>query len=389
MVVSVENLEEVKQICQQSDFCKSKWKSERNFIVTTKNQLPPIYVKTDVSSKNMKTKLKELLHESNFLENVASQCEMKLKSECRIIIKPNISVAVQKEYKTYSEPILADTIVNVLDENGYKNVQIVESDANFKIMSDLMSPNHIAKKLGYSHTVQNITNDPFFSVPYKKGTLHGSKTLSDSDMVINIAKAKNHPLTYFTGALKNMYGAIPDQDKYRLFHGKQSGLGIEEATTAINHITPSDFTIIDMIHSIDGNINIQQCEINDEFFKAGMLVAGEDPFFLDKWVAMKFGYSQNQSEIVKDVSLFRKDFDVRTMKNAIYGIKRDEKFATLKDSNHKSPWKKHGKLKRRGNKMRDWFVLKALRLPNSILKKGMCLFKYNVLTLEEKEMSCK
>jgi len=59
-----------------------------------------------------------------------------------------------------------------------------------------------------------------------------SKRLFHS-FTISFAKGKNHDLMRFTGALKNMYGAIP-MDEYQAFHHRRSGLDVADAILAVN-----------------------------------------------------------------------------------------------------------------------------------------------------------
>ena len=102
-----------------------------------------------------------------------------------------------------------------------------------------------------------------------------------------------------------MYGSIPDLNKYRLFHKKKSGLNVEEATTAVNFITQPDFNIVDWIDSVDGNeVSYFREKVTYQHVQPNLLLAGRHPLAIDKVLASKMGYKENELPILQDAKRF-------------------------------------------------------------------------------------
>jgi uncharacterized protein (DUF362 family) len=137
----------------------------------------------------------------------------------------------------------------------------------------------------------------------------------DADFIINFPRAKNHDLFFMTGCLKNMYGSIPDLNKWRLFHKKESGLSVPEVTYLVNTKTPPGFNIVDFIEGIHGDeVSLFRHPVSKvHYYPSHMLVAGINGLAIDKYLSLKMGYEQNQSPIVAYAALQQDDFDVRTV----------------------------------------------------------------------------
>jgi uncharacterized protein (DUF362 family) len=114
-----------------------------------------------------------------------------------------------------------------------------------------------------------------------------------------------------TGAIKNMFGTIPVRDKLQQFHWKESGIGMEEAAVAVHEITPPDFNIIDMIRSVDGSDEHVSTKQITDFVEPHLLLAGKDPLSIDKVLATKMGYDENEPPVTKEMLNVREDFDIK------------------------------------------------------------------------------
>jgi uncharacterized protein (DUF362 family) len=65
----------------------------------------------------------------------------------------------------------------------------------------------------------------FAKVPVLKGkmlhSIYAAKTVLEADVIISLPKLKTHGLTLFTGAVKNMFGAVPPRTR-RTIHAQQA-----------------------------------------------------------------------------------------------------------------------------------------------------------------------
>jgi uncharacterized protein (DUF362 family) len=309
------SLDDVSKTCKKSLHCKSKiTASGNNFTVETVRDDPDcrandprtVWMKRSTDADKLRN-LDELMSESGFFAVVEEKCNKIGKESCKIKVKPNISAATQVSYKYYTDPALVDHVVGRLKERGYTNVEIVESATGFSMAFPSHIPDKIAVKIGYKNPVVNLSRDEIVTVRYKKGSTGISKRMVEADVIIDMPKLKNHQLQYFTGALKNMYGSLPVVDKYAAYHHEKSGLNVEDVTVLVNHATPVDFVIGDMIHGIDGNEEPVKAIPTGEFFEANLLMASRDPFYLDKVVEAKTGHEENESPILKATATFRGD----------------------------------------------------------------------------------
>jgi uncharacterized protein (DUF362 family) len=142
--------------------------------------------------------------------------------------------------------------------------------------------------------VTNLTRERTRAVELQGHTL----TLSDrlfGSFIISFAKGKNHDLMWFTGALKNMYGAIP-MDKYQSFHHRRSGLDVIDAILAVNLLQTPGFCLIDWIDGVDGNEvcyfsrKLDEDEASRLHAHPLRIIAAQNPVDCDDFLCRKMGY---------------------------------------------------------------------------------------------------
>ena len=73
----------------------------------------------------------------------------------------------------------------------------------------------------------------------------------------------------------------------------------------MNHATPVDFVIVDMIHTQHGNEIPTLGWASSNHFKANLIAAGRDPLAVDTVFERKMGYKDGDSPIVKEERNFR------------------------------------------------------------------------------------
>jgi uncharacterized protein (DUF362 family) len=256
-----------------------------------------IFVAKNVTNDNKIDALEGILADSGFFGLLNSRLAG---SNQQIVIKANIAPASQTNYHYYTDPALVNHLVGLLFQRGYENVKIVESETNFAKAIDCLTPDKQAEKIGYEYPVVNLTRTRTVKRVLHKMSIRLSETMLNAAFIINFAKAKNHDLMLLTGALKNMYGSIPNYNKYRLFHKRQSGYGVPEATFLVNHFTPPGFNIIDFIESVDGNeVSLFRNEVtNFKYFPSHRIVVGTNALAIDKYLSLKMGYGQEESPII-------------------------------------------------------------------------------------------
>jgi uncharacterized protein (DUF362 family) len=168
----------------------------------------PVIIR-NVKEKNIKEVLAEMLEAIDWQEIV--------KKDCRIVIKPNLSAETEdKAPHSNSDPIIIDALLDILKEVT-NEIVIVESNG-LRYEADL------AFKVTGLESISNKYNVPFVNLTnhqdksinhriFNKYKTKFSNILLDADVVINIPVIKTHALTVLTGAVKNLWGCVPQYDR--------------------------------------------------------------------------------------------------------------------------------------------------------------------------------
>ena len=102
------------------------------------------------------------------------------------------------------------------------------------------------------------------------------KPLIDADLIINLPKMKTHGFMLFTGAVKNMFGAIPGVDKAEYHLRMKEPADFARTMVDICEAVRPGLTIMDAIEAMEGN-----GPSAGTVKKAGMLIASPSPYTAD------------------------------------------------------------------------------------------------------------
>lgn len=135
----------------------------------------------------------------------------------KVVVKPNFLVAAKDEKAIMTHPEFFRAVIQIIKENGGQPI-LVESPA-------LQSLETVLKKTPFGA----IVNEEGVTVadPDKKKTLrfegaHKYKQIDiseayfDADVIISLPKFKTHGITYMSGAVKLLFGAIPGLEKSKM-----------------------------------------------------------------------------------------------------------------------------------------------------------------------------
>jgi ferredoxin len=111
----------------------------------------------------------------------------------------------------------------------------------------------------------------------------------DADVVINIAKLKTHNLTLYTGAIKNMFGAVPSFDKSKYHFKAHRPHHFAESIVDIYEITKPQLNIMDAVYGMEG-----KGPANGEKRYMGAILSSFDGVALDAVCASAIGYKPFQ-----------------------------------------------------------------------------------------------
>jgi len=132
----------------------------------------------------------------------------------KVAVKPNLLTAALPESGVTTHPEFFRAVIHFIKEN--KGIPVlVESPAFFNI-------DKVLKKCGYEdiiNTEKIIISDTSKTsfIRNENGrkykSFHVAEDIINSDFIFNLPKMKTHSLTYFTGAVKNLFGTIHGLEK--------------------------------------------------------------------------------------------------------------------------------------------------------------------------------
>jgi len=125
--------------------------------------------------------------------------------------------------------------------------------------------------------------------------LYITKALEDVDVVINLPKMKTHSMGIYTGAVKNLFGAIPGLRKAKYHKDGPSPIEFGEFLADI-HMAINNMPL----HIMDGVVSMQgEGPTAGDTYAAGKIIASTDPLALDRVAIEMMGIDSNRVDILK------------------------------------------------------------------------------------------
>lgn len=132
----------------------------------------------------------------------------------RIAVKPNLLTSASPESGIITHPVIIESVIRIIKKNGGKPV-LVESPA-FHPLERVLKKTGLdlvleREEVEVADTKRTVTIHNESGKQYKN--FHVAEELAACDMIINLPKLKTHGLTYYTGAVKNLFGTINGLEK--------------------------------------------------------------------------------------------------------------------------------------------------------------------------------
>lgn len=174
--------------------------------------------------------------------------ETKLKGKKTIFVKPNLFAPEGPHTGATVDFDLISYVVDYLNEKG-KKVYIGEVGAHQYDSEELFQNMGVYDR--FNAEFVNLNFAEIKEVPFTiKGVEHTfkiPKIVLECDGVVNIPKYKTHGATILSLAMKNFYGLLPGNEKW-----KGHALGLNETICTINEVVPSDVVITDGYIAMEG-----------------------------------------------------------------------------------------------------------------------------------------
>lgn len=244
----------------------------------------------DYSRENVEAALREVLKPISGLSFV--------KPGAKVVIKANLVTLKRPEGAATTHPSLLAALTKMLVEAG-ANVVIGDSPGGPFTYPWLKSV-YMAAGLSAAVNEGAALNK---NMEISEGDAHGlvlrefhyTSYLDDADFIIDFAKLKTHGMMAMTGAVKNMFGAVPGTQKPEYHYNFPKSEDFANMLIDIyNHFAPS-LCIIDAVEGMEGNGPTAGTPR-----KIGALIASKNGFFADMVGARVIGADAAKIPIMRE-----------------------------------------------------------------------------------------
>ncbi len=207
-----------------------------------------------------------------------------LSQDSRVLIKPNIVAASRNWLGVNTRPQVVEALIRRLQDIGVREITVADGSGVGHSATEafrILGYDAIAERYGVS--LLDIEKDEFVSRPTRCSgpfrELQVSRTVAESDFVVNIPVLKAHGETKLTCSLKNLKGVMPKEMKPK-FHS----VDLHRAIVQLNSVIDADFILV------DGAYGDLSSELGGNPVEMGIMAAGTDPLEMDAFAAASIGF---------------------------------------------------------------------------------------------------
>lgn len=215
-----------------------------------------------------------------------------------VLVKPNLLSPTHPDKAVITHPEIIKAVCVEVISAGAKPV-ISDIPGYIHLGGDFLEKTGIAK-ISKELNVQAIPleKDGFVEKKIKGGkhlkSIFVAKMIDNADVIINVSKAKTHMQTYFTGAIKNMFGCIPSGERRRT-HSLGGYERFSEVVVDIYSVMIPHLNIMDAVIGMEGTGPTQGTPK-----KLGLILASSDAVALDTVTTYLMGYNPQEVIMIRD-----------------------------------------------------------------------------------------
>jgi uncharacterized protein (DUF362 family) len=244
--------------------------------------------------------LKSVLEATEFFHKLNKACERsgKSKENFAIIVKPNFMFMYStKDRSTYTDPELVEYLVSAMYDSGYQNLAVGEARSTYGTFFTNREVKTVGEFIGLkgrNYRIIDLSEDlEEYQFSGKLGKHPVNREWKNADFRVSFAKNKTHVYTYYTLTIKNIYGALAMENKFREYHHKRD---IFSTTIEFIKHFPIHFAFIDAHVSADGPFGI----FADKDPNKTETVIGSEDIVAADWIgAEKMGLDPMISDYMK------------------------------------------------------------------------------------------
>lgn len=176
----------------------------------------------------------------------------------RVALKCNLLLPMRPEQGGTTHPALVAALTRMIQDIGAKPF-IIDSPggpygkAMLRTVYRTSGMYDVSKRTGTKLNLDTSVTE--ISVPHSRWLprMQVLKPLVDADLIIDLPKMKTHGFMLFTGAVKNMFGAIPGVDKAEYHLRMKEPADFAKTMVDICEAVRPGLTIMDAVEAMEGN----------------------------------------------------------------------------------------------------------------------------------------
>ncbi len=225
-----------------------------------------------------------------------------IKPGMRVLLKLNLlSASLGPERAVNTHPVVIRALVNILKEDYGCDVCIGDSCGSLRTGSTdkafrVTQIDKIAEDT--DAVIVNFDKDEILDITNNNAAILKdfkiAKTVKEVDVVVSVPKLKTHGLTRYTGAIKNMFGAIPANGKKNVHLLAPKNRSMAQALVDVFEMVQPHITIMDAVIGMEGN----GPNAGDPR-KVGLIIAGFDGVALDAVASTIIGFDPMKVPIIR------------------------------------------------------------------------------------------
>jgi len=249
--------------------------------------------------------LNQVIEITGFFEKLeaARKEKGKNKEDFTIVIKPNFMFMYSlKDRTTFTDPELVEHLVNSIWEKGYRSIAVAEARSTYGTFFSNREVSTVANYIGLDGAVSGgaryriidlSLDTQEYQFEGRLGKHAVNRDWKNADFRISFAKNKTHSYSIYTLTIKNIYGALPKENKFKEYHCER-----DIFSTTIEYLKhfPVHFGFIDGHVSADGPFGIF-ADKDPNYTET--IIGGDDIVAVDWIGAAKMGLDPMVSEYMR------------------------------------------------------------------------------------------
>ncbi len=220
----------------------------------------------------------------------------------RIALKPNLLLAAKPEQAVTTHPALVAAVGRLAQGQGAEPFVVdsptgafTHSEGTLKRVYRVTGMEAAAEQVGMALNQDTACESISFPEGELIKTFDLLTPLLEADAVINLCKLKTHTFMIMTGAVKNLFGAIPGRAK-PAFHAKlQNDELFAQMLLDLAACVGPRLTIMDAVVGMEGN-----GPNNGSPRRVGLLLASQSPLALDVVAAEIMGLERVHNPVLQE-----------------------------------------------------------------------------------------